>query len=145
MMMHVHYCTTTGNIVAWGDGDGGDPFLPGHAVIDIAKREIDAKRHKVDPVTCVVVDKAGDDLAASLRVEIVRAIERELSFTDHFIDPPSDRPRIGPFGIDWRPYREALRRLSDLPSPADMVKAWPPRPNGVDAIAALRSRLAAGL
>lgn len=141
MIMHVHFCATTGNIIAWGDGDGCAPYLPGHAVLHIAKRDIDHKRHKVDPVTRRVVNKTQDDLVAALGVEVARAIEHELWFTDDFVDPPSDRPRKGAFAFDWKPYREALRRLSDLPTAAEMVKAWPLRPTGADAIAHLRARI----
>ena len=139
--MHIHYNTITGNIIAWGDGPGCEPYQPGHAVMDTPKRLIDSTRHKVDPVTRLVVDKTQGDLMAALSIEVARAIERELGFTDHFVDPPSDRPRKGAFALDWRPYREALRRLSDLPTPVDMVKAWPVRPDGADAIAELRGRI----
>jgi hypothetical protein len=141
MIMHIHYSVATGNIVAWGDGEGCEPYLPGHAVIHIAKREIDPKRHKVDHASRRVILKTRDDAIASLRVEVEQAIERELGFTDHFVDPPSDRPRKGAFAFDWKPYRQTLRDLSKLPGPADMVRAWPMRPNDVDAIPHLRARI----
>lgn len=145
MMMHIHYNETTGDIVAWGDGDGSEPYLPGHAVIDVGKREIDHKLHKVDPATRQVVAKTRVDLVAMFNVEIVRAVERELDFTDQFIDPPSDRPRKGPFAFDWGPYREEVRRLSKLKSVAAMIEAWPPRPgpDKVDAVRLLRERIKA--
>lgn len=145
-IMHIHFSETTGNIVAWGDGEGSDPYLPGHAVIEIEKRDIDHKIHKVDPATRQVVDKTRDDLEAMFSIEIVRAVERELDFTDQFADPPSDRPRKGPFAFDWGPYREELRRLSKLKSVATMIAAWPLRPSGIDAVKSLRERIkAAGI
>lgn len=143
MMMHIHYNEITGNIVAWGDGEGGDPYMPGHAVIEIEKRDVDHKRHKVDPETREVVDKTQDDLLVMLHIEIVRAIERELVFTDQFVGPPSDRPRKGAFAFDWAPYREKLRDLSKLKSAVAMIEAWPLRPDGIDAAESLRERIKA--
>lgn len=71
--------------------------------------------------------------AAPLSVkEIKHARNMELIATDQYA--VADRPDRSA----WMPYRQSLRDLGKYETAAEMINAWPIRPDGYDAIAAMR-------
>lgn len=155
--VHVHYDPSrNGAIVSWLSGAvlhdysiSNESHLRGCLVtpVEIAdgcRVDINPKTQRIDVDTLELVSKADDEIAHAMLpdlFEVKSAILRELEFTDKYASPPSDMPLKGAFTIDWLPYRQSLRDLSKLSSPVEMVKAWPMRPDGTDAIAPLRARI----
>jgi hypothetical protein len=73
------------------------------------------------------------------RFEIECLIFSELNGTDCYI--VADRPMSDERRAQWKAYRQTLRDLSKIASPAAMVAAWPVRPDEQDAALLLRERL----
>jgi hypothetical protein len=148
--MNIHYRTDTGKIVSWdtassADNHGKTSHLAGCKIAGFKEYfPVDPKAQKIDLVTFRVVDLSAEEKAlASLpsTFDVKAAILKELESTDSFANVPADRPRSGPLALDWLPYRQMLRDLSKLATPVVMVKAWPVRPDGVDAVGDLRQRI----
>jgi YHS domain-containing protein len=72
-------------------------------------------------------------------VEVKVARNNELAATDVYMVP--DRPMSDEVRAAWRTYRQRLRDLGAITTAAEMIAAWPPRPDGRDAIMILRSRV----
>jgi hypothetical protein len=142
MILNVIY-DERGEIVSFETGDAttqGPGLVRVRYDGDVAR--LRARHYRI--VDGELVEKSDGEIADLMRPtlsEINTAILCELNATDDFVDPPSDRPLKGPFLLDWKPYRKALRDLSKLDGPDEMVRAWPLRPDGSDAIAPLRARL----
>jgi hypothetical protein len=150
--LNIHYVPATGQITCWDNGwrEEGDTlsFRADSVVVtlffDDETPHINPEYHKIDVGTKTFVLKSEAEIACQLLPtgdEVAQAIYCELCATDDFVDAPSDRPRKGALLFDWKPYRQALRNLSKLPTPAEMVTTWPLRPDGADAAIALRTRL----
>jgi hypothetical protein len=74
-----------------------------------------------------------------LTVDLVRQYrDAELMLTDSFVTQPDDRPGASATRDLWLPYRQALRDLGAHSNTADMLAAWPIRPDGIDPISHLR-------
>jgi hypothetical protein len=102
----------------------------------------DPKLHKVDTTTFQVVDKTESERTFALIPtdnEVKSAIFYELRATDSEI--VSDRPTAGDTVQAWKTYRQVLRDLSKLATPAAMIQAWPTRPDGTDVASILRTRI----
>jgi hypothetical protein len=149
--MNIHYRTDTGKIVSWDTASSASnhdnaSHLPGCKIVGLDDYvPIDPKAQKIDVTTRRLVELTAEEKALAAMptaFDVKAAILTELTATDSFANVPSDRPRVGALALDWLPYRQTLRDLSKLPTPVAMVKAWPVRPDGADAIAELRARLA---
>lgn len=107
--------------------------------------EIIAGRCRYDPEAATITPFSPDEVATAItprRSEVDTAVMFELRATDDrtsidFHDAPQ-RPEVI---ADWALYRHALRALSDIADPIDMIRQWPERPDGIDPITALRARL----
>lgn len=116
----------------------------GAAVIDNSDTIVPG-RCRYDPVQkCIVPYTHAESVAANkpTRDELDNAIRYELAATDdrtaeYFHDEPQSPETIA----DWALYRHALRALSDLDDPVDMIHQWPERPDGIDPITHLRNRI----
>jgi hypothetical protein len=145
--LNFHYHPETGEIVSWDNSNGPLPaksHFSGHVVAAIKfigqHSDIDPKRHKI--ANGQVVEKTAAEKTAALLPtlhEIKCAILRDLEATDSLA--VLDRPMADDVRAAWRTYRQALRDLSKLPGPSNMVRAWPIRPDGVDAITDMRKRI----
>jgi hypothetical protein len=145
MIYHIQYSADTGYI---GVSDNGDfpVVIPGLLLIS---REMDAppdhETDKVDLTTLEIVRKSPDEVRHA-RIpsdgEVQSVIGIELWNTDGIISAGDRPPPKGTTREAWITYRQVLRDLSKQGlTPAEMVAAWPFRPNGADAIPHLRSRL----
>lgn len=139
----------TGEIVAWDNApshpDGAG--LHGGKIVTLLKsdfNQFDPKIHKIDLEYLTIVEKTNDEKADALlptAFELRSAIFNELQNTDGFMVPD----RLNSKRDKWATYRQALRDLSKLATPSDMVNSWPIHPDGDDAIKKLRERLAASM
>ncbi|MDI3559561.1 phage tail assembly chaperone [Bradyrhizobium sp. Arg816] len=145
--MNIHYDETTGQIMSYGYGaDHGDGFETSHfegcKVLIVDNQSIDARTQMIDPVTLAIVAKTEPDPEPDGMIDVVVAVRRELADTDRFVlldFPISDASRAA-----WIDYRRALRDSSKgRATPADVLAAIPPRPDGADVFGWLRSRLSA--
>lgn len=139
--MNIHARLSDGEIVGYGNAevapaDGCAVFtFPTHC---IPKPDL----HKIDVEYGALIDKTPDEQALALLPsdsELRAAIYQELNHSDQFTVP--DRPMPAEQRAAWPIYRQALRDLSKLPTSSAMVKAWPLRPDGADAIPHLRLRV----
>jgi len=95
---------------------------------------------KVDLATRTVVEMTPDEiyeaqLPKEYEVQAVIGIELSATLETMFPDyPASDEERAA-----WLDYRVALRNLKG--DPAEMISAWPERPDKQDSIAHLRTRV----
>lgn len=141
----------TGEIVAWDnapshpDGMG----LHGSNIVRLLETEFnqfDPKTHKIDLEYLTIVEKTNDEKADALlpsAFELRSAIFNELQNTDGFMVP--DRPMLTNKHTAWTIYRQALRDLSKLATPSDMLNSWPVHPDGDEPIKELRERLATSM
>lgn len=142
-MMIVHYHKQTGRIGAWGSGDSEASHLPDHEMVRLDDTPlIDARTHRIEIATGALIEISQAEIAiegAPRLIEIEALVRGALAASDEFMMPD----RVVPDREAWVTYRQALRDLSDQPDAAAMVDAWPVRPDGIDAIAGLRTRLSA--
>lgn len=129
MRHFIDYDRATGKITKAGD-------LPDMIADAVFEREItyvevpdavDPTQSKFDIETGTVVDQTAADRLPLIEV-VNDTIGRLLAATD-FTQIP-DSPFTDAQRADWRTYRQALRDLSNEPSIAAMVAAWPSRPDG---------------
>jgi hypothetical protein len=151
MIINIHYHIETGEIASFDTGGAAESYRDELSVIRVDFNDdiglLKAGHLKV--VNNALVEKSDAEIVDHLLPtdnDLRSAILYELNATDGYVDPPSDRPLKGPFLLDWKPYRQALRDLSKLKGPAEMVRAWPLRPAppgqvGEDAITTLRLRV----
>lgn len=150
-MIVIHYLKSNGEIKSWGSSstppkDNSNSHLAECVILTLeydetTYDEIAPETHKVDLTNRTLVHKTKDEIAEMFMpslFDIKSAILEELTLTDIYINPQSDRPITGPFKFDWKPYRQILRDLSKLKTPQAMIEAWPLRPNGDDIIPRLR-------
>jgi len=93
---------------------------------------------------CQLVHKSDEEIAELMLPSsqvIKNAVYAELLATDSYVDPPSDRPRVGPLEHDWKPYRQGLRDASKTEGVVSFIDALPVRPDGTDQFINLRSRI----
>ena len=139
----VHYDRGTGKIQSC-EFTNVPSAHPGYDYIDAKVEEhVAAASHRVDLASKTIVPLTEDEkriLDAPTLSEVQSAVRAELAATDRTQLP--DFPLKHGTVEQWRAYRHALRRLSDLGTPAPMIGAWPLRPDGADAIPLLRKRLA---
>lgn len=138
--MNVHARLSDGEIVAFGtltvepaDGSAVFTFPDGLRVAP------DRDLHKIDVEYGAFVDKTPEEAALSklpTLSEIEMAVRSELAATDQFT-MVADRP--AKLRDEWIVYRQALRDLSKLPTPADRISAWPSHPLGHDIIRAMKN------
>lgn len=111
--------------------------------LNCVSRTLDPRLYRIDPKTFMLVEKTTEErrlsLLPSLR-EVQEQIFYELRGTDGEV--VADRPMPDERRNAWQSYRQTLRDLSKLATPVDMVRAWPVRPDGADAIMELRGRVA---
>jgi hypothetical protein len=131
--MIIHYCTKTGTITSWGNGEPPDDksHFPGHELLRLEEhRDIDPIRHRIDLATKTLTERDPADQQAlqsqALARDLSIRIAHELSATDGFMAP--DRPMTDGMRQRWRVFRQALRDLSKLPTPAAQLAAWPASP-----------------
>lgn len=147
MIINVHFDPATGEIAGW-DNSSVAKAMPG---LDIVTLETDGAKpryttHKINLASKQLVTKTADEQQTAILPalsEVNAAISRDLAYTDQFVAAPSDRPIKNGLQFNWLPYRATLRGLSGLSTTTAMVKAWPLRPDGTDAISHLRARLPA--
>jgi len=144
--MNIHYHKMTGEIILWDSSSrpagSTESHFADHVVALIETDSVDPKSQKI--ANGRLVEKTREETALAFlpnEHEVKHAIAYELHHTDGFVSPPSDRPLKGHLALDWKPYRQALRDLSKLKGQAEMVRAWPLRPDGTDAITPLRQRV----
>jgi Phage tail assembly chaperone protein len=148
--LNFHFHPGTGEITSWDNSNSAQSptsHFSGHVVAKIEFKgqhsDIDPRKQKIDVLSrpLRVVDKTPTEKAMAMLPtlhEVKCVIARDLEATDSYAVP--DRPMSEEQRIDWKTYRQSLRYLSKLATPVDMVKAWPVRPDGADAIAELRGR-----
>lgn len=126
MTTYIHYRVSDGAIFGWEHGVVAPSCQPGLAcaLIDDVVTP-DPRRQRFHPLFGLV-DKT-DDASGSTIDDIRRRIARELTASDQFMMP--DRPMTKELRDAWIIYRQALRDLSKLPTPADQLAAWPISPN----------------
>lgn len=136
--MNVYFDPSTGKIV------GHDTSLVASCWAGVEALECsdtpDHKRQKVDLATRTVVAMTPDEVLAAdapEEVETLHARRAELAAFDWTDAAPhlSDETRAG-----WQAYRQALRDITLAGNSVAMVRAWPLRPDGTDAVARLRAR-----
>jgi hypothetical protein len=158
--MKVHFHPNTGEIVLWDTSRFRDyhprirnaiaagkmrhspSHLDGHLVCNVEAAAIDPKRQRIDLQTFDLADKSAAEIAAGSmpdELDVRHAISSELHHSDGYTAP--DRPLREDVRAGWLAYRAALRALSKLPGPVEMVRAWPARPDSVDPIQHLRQRV----
>lgn len=147
--MNIHYHRVTGQIMMVDvhsvprlKSHWSDHFVTFVAAEDGCAITIDAKSQKIDVLTGELIDKAHDEQAHALlpdALAVAHAIAYELQHTDGYAVP--DRPMNDAKRASWKTYRQTLRDLSKLSTPVERVAAWPLRPDGSDAIPALRERV----
>lgn len=145
--LNIHYSALTGRIIAWDSAHRPDnetrSHLDGLCIVKVdGYPTIDFARHKIDLKTLKLIEMSDAEKANARLpsdIEVRCAIEAELSRTDSFAVP--DRPLTDNERGAWKVYRQVLRELSQMAPPAQMVKAWPIRPDGADAISDLRARV----
>lgn len=151
--VRVHYSPTTGCILAWDNAPGGDPLLGGMIVVfDVPEGHtlnIDPTSQRIDLTTLELEDLSADEIAVAKGpqvYEVKAIISAELNWTDSLLAVPD---RYVANREAWSGYRQALRDASKpqipvpdapRPTPAQMLAAFPVRPDGVDAAALLRAR-----
>lgn len=134
----LHYHSATGEIYGW-DSHPCDA-RPDCSVIEmpLSAGIPDHKTQKVDIATRAIVAKSGDEIVPTIALVKTR-IARELSATDGLMI--ADRPIADAMREVWKAYRQALRGLSKLSTPSDMIRAWPLRPDGADIVSDLRKTI----
>lgn len=141
MINVVHYHKDTGAIGAWGSADSTESHLPDHLIARLEDTtQIDPRTHRIDVATGGLVEKSASDIAqenAPRLFEIESIVRGALAASDEYMMPDRTVSNLDA----WIIYRQALRDLSDRPDAAAMIDAWPVRPDGIDAIAGLRTRL----
>ena len=144
--IRIHYMPDTGRIVAWDNASLG-PGLHGSCitVIDIPDGhdiQIDptAQRINVDTIELENLSEEETILAQGPQDwQLKQAIALELMATDGMMAPD----RSVPDRDAWAAYRQALRDLSKghpRPTAVQMLVAFPIRPDGANAVAALQQR-----
>lgn len=132
--MNIHYRLSDGEITGWGNATV-EP-ASGCAVIALVvpygqPHAPDPDVQKIDLKTHQLVEKNPDEQAISKQpnaLEISIAVANEMAATDQFVNTP-DRPVAPETKAAWIAYRAALRALSKLPNPVQMMNAWPARPD----------------
>lgn len=130
MTTYIHYRESDGEIMGWEHGvaePSSQPDLATAALEDVVTP--DPRRQRFDAATLGLIDKDADDIAASLAPtadDLRSRIAGELAATDQFMMP--DRPMTEQMRAAWVAYRQALRDLSKLPTPAEQLAAWPESP-----------------
>lgn len=145
-MQVIHFHKVTGQISAWGTGDSDDSHLTDHRIVRLDVPHIDPRLHRINVETDQLSEISAGEIALADRPtvdEVQAAIVAQLQATDAFMMP--DRPLSDPARAAWAVYRQALRDLSNRAAVtvADMLAAFPQRPDGADPVASLRLRLAA--
>lgn len=152
MIYHLLYYIATG--VIFGHETSPSDDLPadwGGLTVEIDGSVPTSKTHRVDPsgptlIALTDVERAKADEPGD--AEVRSFIRREIEASDEFILP--DRPMMESRRTSWISYRQALRDLSKpheiedparRPTPAEMVMAWPVRPDGGDPVQHLRERI----
>lgn len=139
-MINIHARLSDGEIIAHGNAevapsDGCVVFKFPDGLKAVPNRDL----HKIDIEYGAFIDKTPDEIALSklpTLSEIQMAIRSELAATDEFT-AVADRPAT--LRAEWLVYRQALRDLSKLPTPAAQVAAWPAHPLGHDIIQAMKN------
>lgn len=145
-VFYLEYRLADGEIVGFGNAfRDGLPLtiaLAVEVIDDGLAPDVDPARDKIDLATGQRVRKSDDERARSLRphaIEVAYQIASELNATDQYM--VLDRPIADSVRASWATYRQALRDLSNLGGPVEIITAWPTRPDGADAISHLRSRI----
>lgn len=154
-LWHIYFRPTDGEICGWCNSPV--PEVPAGLLVstidvpDGAHFWPDPKLHKIDLVTHELIDKSPEEQALANAVtihEVNSVIYTQLKNSDEVVVP--DRPLSDVKRAAWVTYRQALRDLSKphdtddptrRPTPADMIRAWPMHPSGIDPIPSLRERL----
>lgn len=146
----VHYDPANGDIVGWETTDQPRQQAGFEMVKAVyAGKPIDAQpdpdRQRIDLRTLYIVDRTPAEVAAAAEptvLDVRCAVAAELSDSDIYIGL-SDFPITPEKRATWVTYRQTLRDLSKgspAPTAAEMLTAFPVRPDGVDAAAELRLR-----
>jgi Phage tail assembly chaperone protein len=139
-MQVIHFHKITGKISAWGTGESDSSHFQDHEIVRLDVENVDPSRHMI--VGGALVERSEEEIAESNRPsmqQVANAIAGELAASDSFMVP--DRPLTNAVRASWVAYRQALRDLSKLPTPAAMILAWPPHPDGTDVASELRKRI----
>lgn len=131
MTINVYY-EPDGTIIAWDNCDSPSQHHD-LAIKVLHGTSFDSKTHRVDMIANALRKMSDEEkVAANLPsdLEVRDARMRELYATD-WRESKSE----------WAAYRQALRDLPGNGVDHEMVKLWPLRPDGSDAIPHLRARV----
>jgi hypothetical protein len=129
MTTYIHYREDDGEIFGWEQGVVEPSSQPGllRAVLDVIVTPVPRRQYFCPYLG--IVDKSEDAVAAgeAPTLEEVRIrIAHELAATDQFMF--QDRQMSEERRNAWIIYRQALRALKKLPTPAAQLAAWPASP-----------------
>ena len=129
-VLHVHYYRSNGEIEGWENSpepiprDGCDIITvempPGFVMPDPKLQKVE------DGKLADKSDAERERASLPTEAELQAAIAGELRLTDAYMMP--DRPLSDAERAAWISYRQSLRDLSRLATPADRLAAWPTRP-----------------
>lgn len=137
---HIYYRESDGEIFGWSTSHV-PTAPPGLLIAFVDETELDTVLQRYDAAAGAVVARTPADVKAARRPtlrEVQVAIYRDLVRSDAFM--VSDYPITPPQRHAWQTYRQMLRDLSHLATPAAMIAAWTLPPDGVDPIPDLRER-----
>lgn len=143
--MNLYYNVASGEIIGWGNSI--NPTVPDGCTIlnyDGDTHSINPTKQKIDLTTLMIVAKSNAEQSAAMMPDVAAVqtiVSSQLASTDQFMMP--DRGLDAAAVAGWAAYRQALRDISKQPDVRSMIGNWPSRPSGLDAIAGLRSKLAA--
>lgn len=135
MMTTVYFDRDTGEIT--GHATVADSLIefPNSDSI-VVDRAPDPRREVVDVVERQVVARTSAPLPSEVELRQARAMElRNSDWTDAAPHLTSEQRAA------WQAYRQALRDITTAGDVSAMVAAWPDRPDGSSAVAALRERI----
>lgn len=126
-IINIHYRETDGEIGGW---ETGTPTPRDGLAIATVETIPDPKTQKIDTATKTLIDKTPVEVAlasAPTLLDVQAKVARSLAASDAYMMP--DRPLADTTRQAWTVYRQALRDLSKLPTPAAQLAAWPAIPS----------------
>lgn len=136
----IHYHRETGIIRNWGFDDGSTESFagPDYKIKRYYKSfEVDPITQRIDVETEELIAKSKEEAQEYFLHHLKMTLANDLASTDQYMMPDRDLP--GNQRAAWVEYRKALRVLTG--TFAEIVVAWPVRPDGADPIAFFRAKL----
>lgn len=140
---HVHYRAADGEIVGYENCEPPSS-QPDCLILSVDTEDepgscFNGVIYKVDLDIREIVEKTDAEKQSKKlpsNLDTRAAIASELERTDSYMVP--DRPLSDVDRAAWKTYRQSLRDLSKITDTRDRIKAWPIRPDGIDAASALK-------